>query len=281
MIWQAIAPLGREAENPFYFDKVYLNVYSIEELCYVLFENAFLIDNDIVSKDLADWIYKECGLSDLANSLYTLINQRAQAVSFVGTILDYAGYYTKEEVEKAESILRLNVSMSVFEKWKAKADFLYENRHYNLAIREYERVLETLNESETVLKSRILNNMGVTYMALYLTDKAAECFKRAYAENGNEEAFRNYVAAMRIKLPENEYIRFAATDDMVAKAGILVETEFKEAGEAFESTERARSMKDAFSLKEKGNSTLYYEEVARMIERVKSDYREVVLENDQ
>lgn len=280
MIWQAIAPVGREAENPYYFDKLYLNIYSIEELCYALYENAFLIDNDIVNKGLADWIYKECGLTELANTLYSLINQRCQAVSFVGTILDYVGYYSRDEIKKAESILRMNVSMSVFDKWKAKADFLYENRHYKLAIREYEKVLKNCEESETELRSRVLNNMGVTYMALYLVDKAADCFLKAYELDGNEEAYRHYVTAMRIKLPEADFIRFASSDEKAGSVAVTVESAMEEAKDLFEDSEKAKHMKDLFALKDTGNAALYYEETARCVERLKSDYRDVVLESD-
>ncbi|MCR5278484.1 MAG: hypothetical protein K6E19_03495 [Lachnospiraceae bacterium] len=280
MIWQAIAPVGREAENPYYFEKLYINIYSIEELCYALFENAFLIDNDIVDKGLADWIYKECGLTDLASTLYSLINQHVQAVAFVGTILDYVGYYSPEEIKKAESILRLNVSMSVFDKWKAKADFLFENKHYKLAIKEYEKILKNIGDDETDLISRVYNNMGVTYMALYFMDKAAECFKKAWETDGNEEAFRHYIAAMRIKLPENEYIRFVSENEQVSKYAIEVESAFEEAKLTFEESEKAKSMKELSALKDTGNAGLYYEETNRCIARLKSDYRDVCLESD-
>ena len=280
MIWQAIAPVGREAENPYYFEKLYINIHSIEELCYVLYENAFLIDNDIVSKGLADWIYKECGLTDLASTLYSLINQHAHAVAFVGTIFDYVGYYTPEEVKKAESILRMNVSMSVFDKWKAKADFLYENRHYKLAIKEYERVLKAAGDGESTLISHVYNNMGVTYMALYLADKAVECFRKAWDIDGNEDAGRHYAAAMRIKHSEAEYIRLATTDELISRFGVEVESAFEEGKQTFENTDKAKSMNEIFALKDTGNASLYYEEIGRMTERLKSDYRDVVLESD-
>ncbi len=280
MIWQAIAPVGREAENPYYFEKLYINIYSIEELCYALYENAFLIDNDIVNKGLADWIYKECGLTDLAGTLYSLINQRCQASSFVGTILDYVGYYSKEEVRKAESILRMNVSMSVFDKWKAKADFLYENRHYKLALKEYERVLKNCDEQEAELRSKVYNNMGVTYMALYLMDKAAECFLKAYETYGNEGAYMHYVTAMRMRLSESDFISRASEDEHFAKCGVEVESTIEAAKASFEDTEKAKRMKELFALKSTGNAALYYEETARCVERLKSDYRDVVLESD-
>lgn len=282
MICQALDCVGKVAKTPFYFEKVYVNLYSVEELCYVLYENAFLIDNDIVNRELADWIYNQLGLTELAGSLYTLINQNAQAVAFVGTILDYVGFYSKDEIEKVESILRMNVSMSVFEKWKAKADFLLENRHYRLAVKEYRHVLDSLSDDETALKSKIYNNMGVAFMALYLAADAAECFKDAYEiDPGNEEAYGHYLAAMRLRLSDDDYIKLIASKQEAYKQSIGIESRFEEAKNSFESSDRARSMRDLFALKDTGNASLYYEEIGRMTEKLKADYRDVVLEGDE
>ena len=190
--------VGKVATTPYYFEKVYVNIYTMEELCYVLYENAFLIDKDILDKKLVEWIDLECGLTDLARNLFMLVNNNALPGAFVGTILEYVGYYNADEIEKVESILRMNVSMNVFEKWKAKADFLYENHHYYLALKEYEHVLSGIDEEETELRSRIYNNMGVTCMALCLYDSAVSYFKKAYEINNDEKAFKHLLTAERL-----------------------------------------------------------------------------------
>lgn len=272
---------GKIAKNPYYFDKVYVNVYSIEELCYVFYENAFLLDKDIVQKELVDWIDKECKLHDLARELYTLINQNAMTVSFVGTILQYVGFYSQDEIEKVESILRMNVSMNVFEKWKAKADFLFENRHYLLAIQEYEHVLENLGEDEFDLKSRIYNNMGVTYMSLYLFESAVDCFRKAYEIDNNEVAYKHYFKAKRLQLSEEEYIRFVADEENAYLTSIPIESELEQIKADFDASDKAKHMKELFALKDQKDAMLYYEEIGRMSEQLKADYRDIVLEAEK
>ena len=54
--------LGRTASAPYSFDKARVRVYSVEELCYFLKENAYLLDETIFTRGLSDWLYKECGL---------------------------------------------------------------------------------------------------------------------------------------------------------------------------------------------------------------------------
>ena len=278
---RALTCIGDYAKSPFYVDKVFVNVYSAEELWYVLYENAFLLERDILDMRLAEWIDRELGLKDLARDLYVLINQNASAASFVGTILSYVGYYSGEEISKAESILRMNVSMSVFEKWKAKADFLVENKHYTLAIHEYERLIKSLPDDEATLKANVYNNMGITYMYLYLFDSAEECFTMSYKTDNNEDAYRHYLTVKRMSLSDEDYIKLIAEEEESYRLSITLESRMDDVKRTFDRTDTARSLKELFELKNTKEGNLYYEEIARITHQLKEDYRDIVLENEQ
>ncbi len=278
MTSQIYACTGQIAKTPYYFEKAYVNVYSIEELCYVIYENAFLIDSDILSRDLVNWIDKECGLTELSRDLYMLINQNALPKAFVGTILDYVGFYSKDEIKKVESILNLNVSMNVFEKWKAKADFLTENRHFLLAVKEYEKLLSGLPEGEVDLRSRIYNNLGVTYMHLYLSDAAIDCFKKAYELNNDWDAYKNRLAALRLTLSDDEYIRIVSEEENSYRINDTLESEFERVKAEFDESPEALNLKEIFALKDSKDANLYYEKVTNLTESIKADYRDITLE---
>ena len=47
------------AALPYYFENVSLNVYSLEEICYYLEKNLYLLDSDFMSEELCVWIEKE------------------------------------------------------------------------------------------------------------------------------------------------------------------------------------------------------------------------------
>lgn len=278
---RALMCVGAIAGKPYYVEKAFVNVYSIEELCYVIYENAFMIDRDIVNRELAEWIDVECKLHDLARELFSLINQNAMASSFVGTIMLYAGYYSKAEIEKVESILRMNVTMNVYEKWKSKADFLYESRHYLLAQKEYQHVLDTLPEDDYELRSKVYNNMGVTYMALYLYDAAIECFEKAYECDNSEVAYKHYLKAMRLKLSEDEYLRFLSSEEDAYIKGVPLEGELERIRQEFDESDAALKMKELFEMKHERDAQTYYEEIGRMTETLKNDYRDIVLETEK
>ncbi len=272
---------GEYATSPYYFDKVYVNVYSIEELCYVMAENAFLLDKDILDKKLVEWIDTECKLSDLASELYKMVTHSVEVSSFVGCILEYVGYYSKAEIDKIESILRMNVSMNAYEKWKAKADFLYENRHFLLAIAEYEKLLLEIPEAEITLKSHVYNDIGVAYMALYLYDSAAESFMKAYELDNNELALRHYLTVKRLSLSDEEYIRVASESEEAYKLSLLIESDLENARRAYEETEEKTRLTELFALKNDAASAIYYEEIGRITDRLKEDYRDIVLDSER
>ena len=50
---------GEYAATPYYFENLGLKVYSEEELRYVLKENAFLLDREIINQRLVRWIEEE------------------------------------------------------------------------------------------------------------------------------------------------------------------------------------------------------------------------------
>ena len=89
--------LYRRANKPFYIDRVSLRIYSVEELCYIITENAELIEKDIFSRDLAIWLEGECGARELAAEIIKLITSDARLVQFVKVILECAPYISDEE----------------------------------------------------------------------------------------------------------------------------------------------------------------------------------------
>ena len=47
--------LGQYARTPYTFEKARTRVFCVEELCYFLKENAWLLDEAVLGKGLADW----------------------------------------------------------------------------------------------------------------------------------------------------------------------------------------------------------------------------------
>ena len=56
----------KKAEKPFYIENISTNIYSIEELCYYLYNNLYLVDSSLISSKLCTWLEEELELPKLA-----------------------------------------------------------------------------------------------------------------------------------------------------------------------------------------------------------------------
>ena len=70
------------AEAPYFIENISMNIYSLEELCYYLDHNLYLIDQTILNEGLCNWIQEELKLS---------VNFRSKAASENGKICKCRG----------------------------------------------------------------------------------------------------------------------------------------------------------------------------------------------
>lgn len=278
---QIILGTGKYALKPYYVDKFYVNLYSIEELCYLLVEKAELLDQDMMQRELVQWLDEQCGLNDLAHTLYSLLNQNGSVVAFVGTILEYVSLYPEEVIAQTEQVVKSNEGLNPYERKKAKADYMLQNRKYFMALKQYYSLIEQVPESDKTLRSAILHNMGVTCAGMFMFEQAADWFMEAYDQDGNEESLEMYLASIRMHCEDKEYITFIAEHPEYHDASLRVERRMNQASGQFEGTDENRMLFTLQVFKEEGSGTggsdvRYYQEIEKLTIGLKEKYREYV-----
>lgn len=267
---------GRYAGTPYHMKSIGIHIYSVEELCYLLSTNPFLIDTDIMDKELVQWLDEECGLTELCHQLLTLFRRGSQPSIFANTILDYVNSIPKEDRKKMEEVLQSSAGLNDFERHKKQGDYLIKNGRYKLALTEYERLLSELPEEEKEISSLVYHNMGVAYSRLFQFESAAKYFGRAYERSGREESGIAYLTALRRQMSEGDYITFIGNNGQYYELSLKVEKLLKAAGEQFEATRESRMLTALSIYKEEGNTVSYYEEIDKIISDLKKQYRECV-----
>lgn len=273
---------GVYAENPYFMEKFYVNLYSVEELCYLLVEKAELLDQEILQRDLVRWLDEQCGLDQLAHTLYALLNQNGSVSAFAGTILEYVNLYPPEIAERTEQMIRNNEGLNPYERGKAKADHMLQSRKYNKALGQYHSLLTQIPESDLRLRGSILHNMGVASAKLFMFRQAAEWFMQAYETDREQESLESYLTALRMCQDEKEYITYIAEHPEYHDASLRVERKMEHASGQFEGTDENRMLFTLQVLKEEGNGTAgsdvqYYQEIEKLTAALKEQYREYVL----
>lgn len=66
----------KKAEKPFYIENISTNIYSIEELCYYLYNNLYLVDSSLISSKLCTWLEEELELPKLAAKRNLILEER-------------------------------------------------------------------------------------------------------------------------------------------------------------------------------------------------------------
>lgn len=264
--------VGNYAKTPYYMERLQRNVYCIEELCYSFQENAFLLDESIVNKSLAQWLEKECGLPDLAGQLYSQVRAKCSVSTFVAVILEYAAYCTQEDIQNTKVLLQSNANKGDLEKRKSHADFMVQQKRYSIAIKEYAGILDALTPENGHLLGPVFHNMGTAYAGLFLFDAAAERFLQAFEADGERESGLCYLAAKRFALPEQEYIGFVADKAGAYGPSLEVEQKLEQVMGQWEDSEQGIVWKQLMEEKEEGRAQ-YYERALRLAEQMKEAYK--------
>lgn len=267
---------GNYAQKPYRVSNLCINVYCVEELCYLFVSNPFLLTSQIMDKALVDWLDKQCDLTDLAHQLMELLKKGTQTSTFVQTIIGYVNYCSTQEEAKLQEVLIGNAGLNDYERRKKQADYLLAQNRFRLALEEYEGICQDLPDTESALKPSIYHNMGVAYTGFFLFEGAAKYFKRAYEMTRSEESGIQYLAALRLFLKENAYIDFIAAHPEYHDLSLKVEKKIIAARDLLETSESHRMLSTLKIYKEEGNAASYYEEMDKVVMNLKDGYRQLV-----
>ncbi len=109
-------------------------------------------------------------------------------------------------------------------------------------------------------------------------DIAAKYYKRAYEMSKDEESGVQYLSSLRSYLSEEEYIRFIAEHSEYHELSLELEKKITTAKGEFEASRENRMLSALKIYKEEGNVASYYEEIDKIIYRLKEDYLQLVEE---
>ncbi|NLL78691.1 MAG: hypothetical protein GX234_02580 [Clostridiales bacterium] len=264
--------VGKRTEKPYYMEKICRQAYSAEELCFLIRQNAYLLDEGIVDRKLTDWLSEECGLEELGRKLHGFIRSGCSVASFVATLLAEVAYCTPEEIQAVEQLLKNNAGLSGSEKKKLHADYLVQNGKYAAALREYDMLLEQMEEGEP-LQGKIWHNIGVAYAGMHWFDKAACAFETAYGISGSLQEKKAYLSALRMGMREEEYVKKIAEMPEYGELSLELEKQFAQAKSQWPASQTGESFQRDTALRRAGQNREYYERIEEIVSGLKESYR--------
>lgn len=153
----------KKARHPYFIESISTNIFTIEELCFYLEKNIYLLDQTIINEKLLDWIRDELGLVRLYRKLYEQLENEETIGNFILPIFKEIGYLSHDEFRELQEKIRTIEIQPEDLRRKIKADYLVEYHMYNNAIQEY----------STLLKKRNPGKMGVQFYAAVYANLAS------------------------------------------------------------------------------------------------------------
>ncbi len=198
---------GKRAEVPFSFPESYVNLYSIEELCYYLYHNIYSTTDEMIDSRLVSFLYDQLGMKFLAGRIEALIKTNSLMEEKVMAIMASSNYYTGQELKVFREKVNNIGHLSLEERLKFRGDSYLRNKKYLLAIKQYLKLVNTKTNliKENDLYAKTWHNLGVAYMRVFLFEEAVKCFETAYEISDEEIILQSYLKSLKVTKQEEKY----------------------------------------------------------------------------
>lgn len=168
--------------EPYFVEEWGIHLYSGEELCYYIYHNAPLIEEDFLDERLFRFIGKELGMEGLERKLRKW-REQADLPELLLVILQDVHYYDSEELFTFRENLAALMKKTPAQRMKDRADLLFKRRRYGGAQLQYDRLLhsaspELMNEN---FRGQVWLGRGMSFARQYAWQEAADCLCKAYA----------------------------------------------------------------------------------------------------
>lgn len=202
------------AKNPYYVKDLGIHLYSAEELCYYIYHNVMLLEDDFISEDLLQFMEDELGLQKLVEKL------RAYSMQDTGTrlltILQEIPYLDADEMGLFQKKLEEKRRRKPHELLKEKADYMIKQKKFNGAIRIYESLLGPKNAdafSDDFI-GKLWHNKAVAECGLFSFVQAGKSMLKAYEylqkDNIVKELYQIYLLGGEEAMLESTFASISA-----------------------------------------------------------------------
>ncbi|MCB7303416.1 hypothetical protein NE683_03745 [Bariatricus massiliensis] len=207
----------KKAKHPYEISRIHRRVYTIEELCYYLCNNLYLIDYTIINEQLCKWIEDELELKELSELLLELLKNHGSVEQFVLHILNASGIYTQGELAHIQNVLEKLKNQKEVERQKFKADSLMESGELESAILVYMSIVngERDESVDSRFYGRVYACLAGAYGRAFLYEESARMYEKAYRICEDSRMLEGYLYACYRYLPVDEYQKMITENDVL------------------------------------------------------------------
>ena len=244
---------GQITDKPYVTPQTDIKLYSAEELCYYIYNNIYLIGQDLIDDNLIEFL-QAVGEGELAARVKKLKESGASLAQILVTILKSIDYYSVAEIEQLKEILNTLGKQSVCERLKARGDGYLNAKFYFAAISCYESIIKDYKGKDLLAAdyAKVYHNLGTAYARMFMYEKAVEYYDEAYRLGQHEESKKCSIAASIMAKKDKEPVNVDVQEDEY-----VVQRELETLMDNARYSDEYRELEDIDRLKGDGNLTQF------------------------
>ncbi len=272
---QLIYCIGNKAKTPFYFQSTGMEVFTMEELCYYLYHNVETLEEDLAEQQLIPWIRDELGMTERADFLQQIVNQKSGIKDLVVSVFVSTDYYTQEEINHLIGQIDEYFELLPIERKKRHADAFLRYGKIREASLEYRNILDDRDFVNLSAREQgtTYHNLAVLLARDGMLRQAAKYFLVAYQKGGEKESLCQYLYALKLGGMEKEFNQ--ELQNYYQETDVLhrLENQFFFIEENREFSPDYVNVLRLMELKDKENDEDFWWLLDETIQRLKNEYR--------
>lgn len=267
---------SKKSDTPYRINDADINIYSIEELAYYLYNNAYFVDESFFDTSLTEYIDKELCLPKIAQKLNAAMAQKVNFAELVMIIVNSSMYYEESDMKHFEKELRAISSKGMLERMKARADMLLENGKLGSAKKTYVNILQNriYKRPEQDFYADVHMGLGKIYAKLYYFKEALEEYEKAYEIRTSEDVLQKIIyARLLYGYINDEDVDLQKESEINHELVEKCKEDIKICSEKIKNSSEHEKLSQVFIYDGRRNLDDYYENIQNVLDEWKCDYR--------
>lgn len=261
--------------KPYYVEEMDINLYSIEEMAYYLYNNVYIVNRDFFNEKLTTYLREEYNMPELADRIEKAIKYGDSYAELVMILVSASGYYDRDELLELQYILERIGDKSVDERMLLKAEMFVKKGKYSKAYDIYKKIIKRNSRcADKKIMPQLWKSMGIIYIRRFDYKGAAVCFEKSLGFENNEDTVEKLIMAYmlcdRTECASRAAQKYNVSDENYERIRIRI----KECRQEIKSGEKYKELAGKVRYDGRTNLEEFYSGVSEIINKWKEEYRE-------
>ncbi len=206
--------VGKKATIPYCMTTEHIRFFTIEELCYYICDRAEILDDELMSSSLIEFIELQLGLSQLSQTLGQLLRIGEPLHMFCNAILEYVDFPDAVRREQVIQRIRENETLPVIRRLQKQTEVYMQQKQYYKVQKACRNMLHREDvQSDNVLVAEVYEQLGNAAALMFHYETAAYCFEKSCRYRDKGKVRKKYLLCQRFLMSKEQYLEWVAAKE--------------------------------------------------------------------